>query len=57
MISTVSGGSEKVKAYASAYYSRDKGIVVNDYLNKIGISTKGSYDITKKITLFDYTIL
>ena len=47
----VSGGSEKVKAYASAYYSRDKGIVVNDYLNKIGILAKGSYDITKKITL------
>ena len=45
----VSGGSEKVKAYASAFYSKDEGIVVNDYLNKVGILAKGSYDISKKI--------
>lgn len=47
----MSGGTERLKAYASAFYSNDKGIVVNDYLNKVGILAKGSYDITKKITL------
>ncbi|VBB48056.1 SusC/RagA family TonB-linked outer membrane protein [uncultured Paludibacter sp.] len=48
---SVSGGTEKVKGYSSVFYSKDNGIIVNDYLNKVGVLLKGSYDVSKKVTL------
>lgn len=48
---SMSGGTDKLKFYASGYYSDDKGIIINDYLIKSGILVKGSADISKKITL------
>lgn len=48
---SVNGGTDKVNGYASAFYSRDDGIVVNDYLNKIGVLLKGGFKLNEKITL------
>lgn len=42
-----SGGSEKFKGYASFTYSKDDGIIVNDYLNKTGLMLKGSFTPNK----------
>jgi len=47
---SASGGTEKFTGYASASYSNTKGIVQEDYLNKIGVLLKGSYTI-KNVTL------
>jgi TonB-linked SusC/RagA family outer membrane protein len=45
------GGSEEFQAYASASYSKHDGIVPNDYLNKLSILLKGSYQPFKELTL------
>ncbi|MEA4975582.1 MAG: SusC/RagA family TonB-linked outer membrane protein [Paludibacter sp.] len=47
---SLSGGSEKFQAYASANYSKNDGIVPNDYLNKLGILVKGTYQPLKSLT-------
>jgi TonB-linked SusC/RagA family outer membrane protein len=48
---SLSGGSEKFQAYASANYSKHDGIVPNDYLNKLGILMKGTYQPFKELSL------
>ena len=48
---SLSGGSEKFQAYASANYSRHTGIIPNDYLNKLGILLKGTYQPFKELSL------
>lgn len=48
---SLNGGSEKFQAYASANYSRNKGIVPNDYLNRMGLLLKGTYQPLKTLSL------
>lgn len=48
---SLSGGSEKFQAYASVNYSRNEGIVPNDYLNKLGVLLKGTYQPIKSLTI------
>lgn len=48
---SMTGGSEKFQAYASANYSRNDGIVPNDYLTKTGIFLKGTYMPVKSLTI------
>jgi len=48
---SLTGGSEKFQAYASANYSMHKGIVPNDYLNRLGILVKGTYQPFKALSL------
>jgi TonB-linked SusC/RagA family outer membrane protein len=47
---SLSGGSEKFQAYASVNYSRNDGIVPNDYLNKLGVLLKGTYQPVKTLS-------
>ncbi len=47
---SLSGGSEKFQAYASTNYSKNDGIVPNDYLNKLGVLLKGTYQPLKSLT-------
>lgn len=47
---SLSGGSEKFQAYASVNYSRNEGIVPNDYLNKLGVLLKGTYQPVKTLS-------
>ncbi len=46
----MSGGTNNFQATASANYSSNKGIVPNDYLEKMGIKLKGNYKITNKLS-------
>lgn len=46
-----SGGSSNFTGSASASYSKNDGIVPNDYLNKMGVLLKGSYIVTKNLTI------
>jgi len=48
---SLSGGSDKFQAYASANYSKHEGIVPNDYLNKLGVLLKGTYQISPSLSL------
>lgn len=48
---SMTGGSEKFQAYASANYSKSDGIVPNDYLSKAGLLVKGTYNPSKTLTL------
>ncbi|NCA78823.1 MAG: SusC/RagA family TonB-linked outer membrane protein [Sphingobacteriia bacterium] len=47
---SASGGTDHFTGYASASYSNTKGIVPEDYLNKIGVMLKGTYTI-KNVTM------
>lgn len=47
---SLSGGSEKFQTYASINYSKNDGIVPNDYLNKLGVLLKGTYQPLKSLT-------
>lgn len=47
---SMTGGSEKFQAYASANYSKNDGIVPNDYLNKMGLMLKGTYQPLKSLS-------
>jgi TonB-linked SusC/RagA family outer membrane protein len=47
---SLSGGSEKFQTYASVNYSKNDGIVPNDYLNKLGVLLKGTYQPFKTLT-------
>ena len=47
---SLNGGSEKFQAYASANYSKNDGIVPNDYLNKLGVLLKGTYQPIKTLS-------
>jgi len=47
---SLSGGSDKFQAYASANYSKNDGIVPNDYLNKFGILLKGTFQPIKTLS-------
>ncbi|GAB1414887.1 hypothetical protein MASR2M117_02930 [Paludibacter sp.] len=47
---SLTGGSEKFQAYASANYSSNDGIVPNDYLKKLGILLKGTYQPLKSLS-------
>jgi TonB-linked SusC/RagA family outer membrane protein len=48
---SLTGGSEKFQAYASANYSSNEGIVPNDYLKKMGILVKGTYQINSRLSV------
>ena len=45
------GGSDKFQAYASANFSKHDGIVPNDFLNRFGILMKGTYQVSKSLSL------
>lgn len=45
-----SGGSDKFQAYASANYSKNDGIVPNDYLNKLGVLLKATFQPVKSLS-------
>ena len=47
----VTGGTERFQTYASANFQRNDGIVPNDYLQKIGVLVKSSYDINKYVSV------
>lgn len=47
---SLTGGSEKFQAYASANYSKNEGIVPNDYLKKTGVLLKGTFTPIKDLT-------
>jgi TonB-linked SusC/RagA family outer membrane protein len=47
---SLTGGSEKFQAYTSVNYSSNDGIVPNDYLDKIGVLLKATYQPSKKLT-------
>ena len=48
---SLTAGSEKFQTYASANYSSNEGIVPNDYLKKAGVMVKGSYQISKQLSV------
>ncbi len=48
---SINGATEKLKAYSSVSFSKDNGIIVNDYLKKINVLLKASYELNDKITL------
>ena len=48
---SLSGGSEKFQAYASVNYSKNDGIVPNDYLNKFGILLKATFQPVKSLSI------
>lgn len=47
---SLTGGSEKFQSYASASYSKNKGIVPNDYLNRLSVLMNGTYKPIKALT-------
>ena len=47
----VTGGTEKFQGFASANFSRNDGIVPNDYLQKVGLMLKGTYNISKQVSI------
>lgn len=47
---SLTGGSEKFQAYTSVNYSSNDGIVPNDYLNKIGVLLKATYQPSKTVS-------
>lgn len=47
---SMTGGSEKFQAYASANYSSNEGIVPNDYLNRTGVLIKATYQPIKSLS-------
>ena len=48
---SASGGTGNFSGYGSASYSNNEGVVPNDYLNKIGVLLKGSYTVSKNLTI------
>lgn len=46
----MSGGTDKFQSTASVNYTSNKGIVPNDYLNRLGVKLKGTYTLTSKLT-------
>ncbi len=48
---SLTGGSEKFQAYASANYSKNDGIVPNDFLNRMGVTLKGTYQPLESLSL------
>lgn len=48
---SASGGTDKFNAYASVNYSKNDGVVVNDYKDKMGLLLKANYDITKNLSI------
>lgn len=47
----VSGGTEKFQGFASANYAHTDGIVPKDYLQKLGVMLKGTYNASKQVTI------
>lgn len=47
----ITGGTEKFQGFASANFSRNDGIVPNDYLQKVGVMLKGTYNVSKQVTI------
>lgn len=48
---SVSGGTEKFQAYASANWSKSDGVIPNDYRQKFGGMVKASYTPAKWVTM------
>ncbi len=48
---SVTGGTEKFQAYASASWSKADGVVPNDYKQKLGALIKASYSPAKWVTI------
>lgn len=46
---SVSGGTDKFSAYASASYSMAEGVVPNDYQDRMNFLLKGTYEISKNL--------
>lgn len=48
---SLTGGSDKFQAYASANFSRNDGIVPNDYLQRAGAMLKGTYQALESLSI------
>jgi len=48
---SLTGGSEKFQVYASANYSKNEGIIPNDYLDRMGLLLKGTFQPFKTLTV------
>lgn len=48
---SISGGSEKFSAYASAGYMNNDGVVPNDYRNRLNVFVKGEYNPSKQVSI------
>ena len=46
---SLSGGTDKFTAYASASYSMTDGVVPNDYQDRLNFLLKGTYEISKHL--------
>lgn len=41
---SLSGGSDKFATYASVNYQKHDGVIINDYVNRVGMMLKASFD-------------
>lgn len=48
---SISGGSEKFNAYASASYMNNQGIVPEDYKNRLSVFIKSEYKPSEQVTM------
>lgn len=48
---SLSGGNEKFSAYASANYMSNKGVVQNDYKDKLGVFIKGQFNPSDQVKI------
>ncbi len=48
---SISGGSEKFNAYASASYMNNEGVVPEDYKNRLNVFLKGEYKPSEQVTI------
>ena len=48
---SISGGSEKFSAYASAGYMNNEGVVPNDFRNRLNVFVKGEYNPSKQVSI------
>ena len=48
---SISGGSERFNAYASASYMNNEGVVPEDYKNRLNVFVKGEYKPSDQVTI------
>ncbi|PSG90029.1 SusC/RagA family TonB-linked outer membrane protein [Aurantibacter aestuarii] len=46
---SVSGGSERIKAFFSAGFNRERGVLLNDEFNRLTLRSNVDYEISKKL--------
>lgn len=48
---SISGGTEKFNAYASASYMDNQGVIINDYKKRLNVFVKGEFKPSKQVTV------